>query len=141
MDQAIKNYIVAQPADRQSILSAIHSIILDKDKTVAAEIAAMMGKEMIMYNCKGMMKYALAGVKAHMSLHVLPMYVSKPIFDKHQVLLSKAKFQKGCINFNTADQMPVEAVGNLITDCAKIDLVKMRADQLKEKKSKAKAKA
>ena len=47
MDQKTRNYILTQPKDRQAILSDIHSIILDKDKSVTAEIAPMMGKEMI----------------------------------------------------------------------------------------------
>jgi hypothetical protein len=136
--QTPTNYISSQPADRQEVLSAIHSIILEHDKTVVAVVEAMMRQEMIVYKCNGVMKYGLAGVKKYMSLHLLPIYVSKPLFDKYQALLDKASFQKGCINFETGEQMPLNIVKQLITDCSKIDLAKIREDQLKERKLKGK---
>jgi len=140
MDQKTRNYILTQPADRQAILSDIHSIILDKDKSVISEIALMMGKEMIVYKSIGMMKYGLAGVKNYMSFHVLPIYGSKTLFEKFKSLLNKANFQKGCINFDKGEKMPLDIVRQLISDCSKVDLMKIREDHLKERKLKAKAK-
>jgi hypothetical protein len=140
MDQKIKNYILTQPAERQSILSDIHSIILDQDKSVTSGIELLMGKEMIIYKCNGMMKYGLAGVKNYMSLHVLPIYGSKTLFEKYKSLLTKANFQKGCINFDSGDKMPLDIMRQLISDCSKVDLKKIREDQLNERKLRAKAK-
>jgi hypothetical protein len=140
MDQKTKKYILTQAVDRQSILSDIHSIILDNDKSVISEIAPMMGKEMIIYKSKGVMKYGLAGVKNYMSLHVLPIYASKTLFEKYKSILNKANFQKGCINFDTGEKMPLDIVRQLISDCAKVDLAKIREDYLNEKKLRAKAK-
>jgi len=99
-----------------------------------------MGKEMIIYKDRGMMKYALASVTNYMSLHVLPIYGSPVLHAKYKALLPQASFQKGCINFSTAAEMPLEVIKQLITDCAKIDLVKIREDQLAERKQKAKKK-
>jgi hypothetical protein len=140
MDTKVEHYISAQPSERQNILNNIHSIILEEDKTVVPVVEPMMGKEMIVYKGKGMMKYALASVKNYMSLHVLPIYGSPTLFSKYKSLLHKASFQKGCINFNTADEMPLDIVRQLMADCAKIDLVKIREDYLREKKLKAKSK-
>jgi|SRR5436190_10372078 len=139
MDKKITNYILTQPADRQSILSDIHSIILDKDKSVIPEISPMMGKEMIIYKSNGTMKYGLAGVKNYMSFHILPIYASKPLFEKYKSLLNKANFQKGCINFETGEQMPLDIVRQLMSDCSKVDLAKIREEYINERK-KAKAK-
>ena len=139
MDSKVKNYITGQPRDRQSVLSGIHSVIVEGDKTVIPVVKPMMGKQMIIYEDRSFMKYALAGVKNYMSLHVLPMYGSKVLFSKYQKLLPAAKFQKGCINFNTAEEMPLEIVRQLIWDCSTIDLLKIRENYLNEKKqSKAK---
>lgn len=140
MDTKIKDYVLKQPADRQSILADIHAIIIDNDKTVAATIEPMMGKEMIMYKAKGMMKYALSSVKNYMSLHCLPIYASPTLYNKYKALLPNANFQKGCINFLAADQMPLEILHRLFTDCSKIDLAKMREEYLKERKQKGKVK-
>ena len=132
----IEHYISTQPSERQSILASIHSIIIREDKTILPIVEPMMGKEMIVYKGKGLMKYGLAGMKNYMSLHVMPIYGSKTLFSKYQSLLPKAYFQKGCINFDTADKMPLEIVRQLIADCSKIDLLKMREDYLEKKKLK-----
>ena|SRR6185436_7531146 len=138
MDTKVEHYILAQPLDRHGVLSAIHSIIVEQDKTVVPIIEPMRGKEMIVYKGKGFMKYGLAGVKNYMSLHVMAIYGSKTLFSKYKSLLPAAKFQKGCINFDAADEMPLDVIRQLIADCSKIDLSKIREEYLKEKKLKGK---
>lgn len=136
MDAKANSYIMQQPADRQGIMKAIHTIILEEDKTVVPVVEQMMRAEMIVYKDRGSMKYALAGGKGYMSLHVLPIYMSGKLSPKYQALLPDAKFQKGCINFTRAEQVPLDIIRQLMADCSKIDLVKMREDQLKAKKKK-----
>lgn len=131
----IEQYISNQPIDRQNILSKIHEIILENDKNVLAEVEPMMRKEMIIYKHKGVMKYGLASVEKYMSLHVLPIYGSPELHARYKALLSKASFQKGCINFDSEDQMPLNIIRQLITDCSPIDLMKIREDYLKSKKT------
>jgi hypothetical protein len=130
------DYISKQPADRQNILTEINRIIVEEDKTVVSSIEPMMGKEMILYKAKGMMKYGLSSVKKYMSLHVLPIYGSTALHSKYKNLLTKASFQKGCINFENEDQVSLDILKQLIMDCSTMDLVKMREDYLKEKKLK-----
>ena len=141
MNLTAAKYIASQTQDRRAILSGIHAIILEEDKTIIPVVEPMMGKEMIVYKGRGLMKYALAGVKNYMSLHLLPMYGSKTLYSKYKSLLHKANFQKGCINFETGEEMPLEIVSQLIADCSKIDLAKIREDYLKEKKLKKKTKS
>ncbi len=124
-------YIADQDPTRQELLTNIHDIIIRNDKLVVAVVEKMMGKEMIIYNCK-IFKYGLASVKDYMSLHVLPMYGSPVIYGKYSKLLDKAKFQKGCINFKTAGEMPLPIVAELIKDCAPIDLAAMYAKNKKK---------
>lgn len=133
---SISEFISSQPEDRQDLLSQLHEIIITKDKTVTPVIAPMMGKEMIIYNAPGIFKYGLASVKNYMSMHVLPMYGSAVIYEKYKALLKEASFQKGCINFKNKKEMPLNIVKNLITDCAKIDLLAIREKQLKSKSKK-----
>lgn len=132
-------FISTQPTERQPLLTAIHELIMKYDTTVTPVVEPMMGKEMIIYK-HGMMKYALASVKAYMSLHVLPMYGSAVIYEKYKALLPKAAFQKGCINFNDAAEVPLDILQQLITDCAPVDLIKIREAQLAERKQKSKKK-
>jgi hypothetical protein len=133
----IKDFILRQPLARQDILTSIHKTILEADKSVKAGVEKMMGKEMILYKCNGNMKYGLASVKNYMSLHLLPIYGSKALHIKYEALLNKASFQKGCINFDNEDEMPVNIVRQLIADCSSIDLLKLREEYLKQKKIKS----
>jgi hypothetical protein len=128
-------FISKEESTRKEILSAIHNIIIGEDMKVIPEVSGMMGKEMLVYKCKGMMKYALASGKSHMSLHVLPMYGSIEIHAKYKKLFAKAKFQKGCINFNSADEMPLEIVSQLMKDCAKVDLSGLFSKKPEEKRA------
>lgn len=135
MDTEIQDYIKGQPAERQQTLSDLHALIMKNDKTVTPVIEPMMGKEMIIYKGKQMMKYGLSSMKNYMSMHVLPMYMNPIIFNNYKDQLNEASFQKGCINFTSAAQMPVAIVTRLITECAAVNLEKIREDQLKERKA------
>ena len=117
MSLTASEYISAQPAERHRILTAIHSIIVEQDTTVVPVVELMMGKEMIIYKAGGSMKYALAGVKNYMSLHLLPMYGSATIYEKYKALLPEAAFQKGCINFKDEEEMPADILIQLIAEC------------------------
>jgi len=134
----IKEYISKQPLERQNILTRINKTILDADKTVKGEVSTMMGKEMIVYKGKGLMKYGLASGKNYMSLHLLPIYGSAELHSKYKSLLKRANFQKGCINFDTEEKMPADIVKKLIEDCYSIDLLKIREDYYRLKNIKSK---
>jgi hypothetical protein len=131
----IEVYIKSQPIDRQKILADIHKAIIENDKSVLAKVELMMGKEMIVYKGKGIMKYGLASVKNYISLHLMPIYGSITLHTKYKTLLPLAIFHKGCINFNSENEMPIEIVRELIIDCSSIDLIKMKEDYLKSKKA------
>jgi hypothetical protein len=131
----IEAFIKTKPEDRHDTLLKIHQTILEQDKTVTAVVEPMMGKEMIIYKGKGVMKYGLSSVKKHMSLHVLPIYGIKTLHEKYQALLPDAAFQKGCINFKNESEMPLDVIQALITDCVPFDLARLKEEYLKSKKS------
>ncbi len=135
MIMEIKEYIRNQAAERQKILSDIHAAIIGNDESVIAKVGSMMGKEMILYSVKGLMKYGLAGLKHYISLYLMPIYGSKTLHSKYRSLLPLANFQKGCINFKNEAEMPIEIVQKLIIDCSVFDLAKMKEEYIKSKKS------
>jgi hypothetical protein len=130
-----KEFISNQPPERQQLLTGIHETIIASDKTVKPVVEPMMGKEMIIYNAPGIFKYGLSSVKKYMSLHVLPIYGSPTLYSKYKALLPAANFQKGCINFNNEKDLPLKIVKQLIRDCSTIDLLKIREEQLRLRKS------
>ncbi|HEY6901356.1 MAG TPA: DUF1801 domain-containing protein [Puia sp.] len=130
----IPAFIATLPPERQPLLTSIHEAILREDPSVKATVGSMMGKEMILYNTPGTFKYGLASTKAYMSLHVMPIYMNPPLHEKYKTLLSDASFQKGCINFKTAEEMPLKIVVKLIKDCSKIDLQAIMEEYRKARK-------
>lgn len=130
----IEQFIAQQETERQNLLSKIHLAIVTADKTVTAEIGKMMGSDMIIYNAPGTFKYGLSSVKKHISLHLLPIYSNPTLHSKYKALLPKASFQKGCINFTSEAEVPMNILKSLLKECAKIDLIKVREEYLKAKK-------
>lgn len=130
----ITEFINTQIPERHDLLSTIHTIILQEDKSVAAKVGMMMGKEMILYNSPGSFKYALSSVKKHISIHAMPLYCSTEIHSKYKNLLPKANFQKGCVNFNNETELPLSILTSLIAECSKVDLQAIREQYLKSKK-------
>jgi hypothetical protein len=125
-------FLASLPADRQELMNALHETIVANDPKVTFSIKPMMGKEMIMYQEGNYMKYALASVKSHMSLHCMPIYMNAPLHAKYASLLPAAKFQKGCINFTDAAAMPVAIVAALVADCAPVNMPAMLENRKKK---------
>lgn len=125
-------FLAGLPADRRQLMNTLHETIIANDPKVTFSIKPMMGKEMIMYEEGGYMKYALASVKNHMSLHCMPIYMNMAFHDKYTPLLPAAKFQKGCINFPDAAAMPLAIVSALIADCAPINIPSMLENRKKK---------
>jgi hypothetical protein len=88
-------YISKQPVALQVILTNLHKAIVETDKTVTARIERMMGKEMMVYKARGMMKYGLSSMKNYMSLHVMPIYASQTLYSS--IIISK---QSGVLQFS-----------------------------------------
>ncbi|WP_114941702.1 DUF1801 domain-containing protein [Mucilaginibacter endophyticus] len=125
-------YILEQSEERQTLLTSLHNIIISNDHSIEPGVESMMSKEMILYKERGIMKYGLAAVKNYMSLHCMPIYMNPALHAKYAALLPAAKFQKGCINFAGSDEIPLDIVSVLITDCSVISI----ADMLENRKRK-----
>ncbi|MGA2260778.1 MAG: DUF1801 domain-containing protein [Acidobacteriota bacterium] len=147
----VQEYLDSLQPDRETIISRLHQLIMEHDKNVKVSVGRMMGKEMLVYNMPdGIFKYALSSVKTHMSFHSMVMYGSSERFcgtglrEKYEKLLSKAKFQKGCINFKNAAQMPLDIVEEFVKESAMqeyppaIYKERMLKDQVKRRAAKAK---
>jgi hypothetical protein len=118
-------FLASLDPTRKELLSAMHKLILQTNTRVKAEVGEMMGKQMLIYKDRGIFTYALSSVKSHMSLHLMPIYGCAPLHQKHSKLLNKAKFQKGCVNFKSAEEMPLDLTKNLLIDCSAVDMVEL----------------
>jgi hypothetical protein len=119
-------------ADRKLILETFHELIIANDSTVTPVIKQMMGKDMILYEDRGYMKYGLADTKNYFSLHCLPIYCVPELHAKYQALFPLAKFQKGCINFNNAAEMPPPVLTAFLQDCAHVNIAELLSNRKKK---------
>jgi hypothetical protein len=133
-DMNATEYISSAPSEWQALLTTLHNVITKNDSSVSPVVKPMMAKEMILYEQFSYMKYGLASAKKYMSLHCLPMYMNPAIHEKYAKLLPAAKFQKGCINFTDASEMPIGIVTSLITDCSAINIAEVLENRKKKKK-------
>jgi hypothetical protein len=145
-----KQYIESLPEDRKEVISKLREFILKSDPLVKEVVGGMMGKEMLVFMQDDIMKYALSSMKEHMSFHSMVMYGSSLRFggsglrEKFEKLLPKAKFQKGCINFKNAMQMPLDIAEKFIKEMSKVEYpppefkerMEKNAAKLKAKKKK-----
>jgi hypothetical protein len=131
---SIATFISGQPKERRKVLKEINETIIQTDQNIKAGVEPMMGKEMIVYKSSGIFKYGLSSVKNYMSLHAMPIYASYPLYSKYKSLLTNAKFQKGCINFKSETDIPLDILKQLIEDCSKIDLQKIKAEYIRSKR-------
>ena len=146
-----KEYLDSLPEDRRAILSKLRQLILKSDPLVKEVVGGMMGREMLVYMQGDFMKYALSSMKEHMSFHSMVMYGSSTRFggsglrEKFEKLLPKAKFQKGCINFKNAIQMPLDIAEKFVKEMAKVEYpppeYKERMEKSIKRSQKAKAKS
>ncbi len=122
-----KQYLDSLPEDRKEIISKLREFILKSDPLVKEVVGGMMGREMLMYMQGDIMKYALSSVKQHISFHSMVMYSSSTRFggsglrEKFEKLLPEAKFQKGCINFKNAVQLPLDIAEKFVKEMAKVE--------------------
>jgi len=130
----VSEFISTTPSDRQELLSALHDLIMTNDQSVNPVVKPMMGSEMILYEERSYMKYGLASTKKYMSLHCLPMYMNPQLHAKYEGLLPAAKFQKGCINFTDAAEMPSAIVTDLITECSSVSIASILENRKRKNK-------
>jgi len=90
----VQEYISAAPAERRDLLADLHDLIIEGDPAITPVVKPMMGKDMILYEDHGYMKYGLADTKKYMSLHCLPIYMDKDLHAKYAALLPAAEFKK-----------------------------------------------
>ncbi|MBC7438986.1 MAG: hypothetical protein H7250_03250 [Flavobacterium sp.] len=48
--------------------------------------------------------------------------------------MTKANFQKGCVNFLDENELPLSILTSLLAECSKVDLQAIREEYLKSKK-------
>ena len=103
------------------IIDKLKKIILKYDKNVEVKEGKIMGTSGFVFNQEGVFKYGLTKTKTGYSFHSMAMYANPDLFNDLKLKMTKAKFQKGCVNFKSLDDFPVDLFEEHMKKSAKCD--------------------
>lgn len=104
------------------VLEKLRKIILKNDKTIKQGTGGVMGNTNgFVFMQNGVFKYGVNKTKTGYSFHSMAMYANPDLFNDLKSKMTKAKFQKGCVNFKSLDDFPAEAFEEHMKKSAKCD--------------------
>ena len=132
----IEIYFDSFEAKERAVLSEFHHVIMENDPTVKCVIARVMSIERaLIYQERGVFKYALAKTKGYYTLHNMVMYAYpeiKGLLEDQGEKIRGLKFQKGCINFKDVGDFPLDVFGEFIKKSSQMDFSKVIARYKKQ---------
>ncbi|NAS31955.1 hypothetical protein GTQ40_13290 [Flavobacteriaceae bacterium R38] len=118
----METFLVKLSEEEKDIINTMRKIILETDLKVKERVGDIMSsKNCFLYEEDGVFKYGLAKTKNHFTFHSMVMYANPPV---HKFIVENSKslkIQKGCINFNTSNEFPLELFKEFLTISAKTD--------------------
>lgn len=115
-------------------IEKLAKIILKNDKSVTRKKGKIMGVEGDAFYYEEIFKYALAKTKTGYTFHSMAMYANPDLFNDLKSKMVKAKFQKGCVNFKSLDDFPVDLFEEHMKMSGKCDFSKVIEHYRKVKK-------
>lgn len=124
--QTVDAFLAAMPPAKGAELGRVRKVILQHLPDGYEEAVQ---KDMIVYqvpktaysdtyNGHPLWLAALAAPKTHLTLHLMPVYGSKPLAARLETGFKKAgkklKIGKACISFKSADDLALDAIGEII---------------------------
>lgn len=105
----VPEYLAELPADRQTALKKVRSVI----KKAVPQAKESMQHGMAAYNLNGLL-CALASQKNYMALYMC----DADVVEAHRNALAKLNCGKGCIRFGKLDELPLDAITQILKDAA-----------------------
>jgi len=102
------------PEDRVNV-EKYRTEILNIDTKVKEKVSKIMSIEnALVYEQDGVFKYGLAKTKHHYTFHSMVMYGNKDILEFVKQNMKGVKTQKGCVNFASFSEFPIEVFRKLM---------------------------
>jgi hypothetical protein len=118
----VTEYLKSLSKENREVVSALRKIIVESDKSVKEKVGkAMGGGDSLVYFEDNVFKYCIAITKKYFSFHSLIMYSTPALYKLAQECFPDAKFQKGCINFKSLEEIPSSAFKKFMKESAKAD--------------------
>ena len=105
----VAEYLAELPADRHAALKKVRSVI----KKAVPQAKESMQHGMAAYELNGLL-CALASQRNHMALYVC----EAEVVEAHRDSLGKLNSGKGCIRFGKLEELPLDAIIQILKDAA-----------------------
>ncbi len=90
-------------------MEQFRSVILQIDNKVVETVSNIMSiTNALVYEQERVFKYGLAQTKHHFTFHSMVMYSNPDISDFIKQNSKEIRIQKGCINFTSPDELPID---------------------------------
>lgn len=122
------------PEDRVNV-EKYRTEILKIDTKVKEKVSKIMSIEnALVYEQDGVFKYGLAKTKHHYTFHSMVMYGNEDILKFVKQNMKGAKIQKGCVNFKSFSDFPIDLFRELMGLSAEKDFTPVIEHYQKKKK-------
>jgi uncharacterized protein YdhG (YjbR/CyaY superfamily) len=105
-----REYVAALPPDRRAHVETLRKLV--KKQVPAAAESIQWG--MIGYALDGRPFAAIASQKNYLSLYLMDLYTQPGLRERHAAALAKLKMGKSCINFSDVEELPLDAIADIL---------------------------
>lgn len=109
------------PEDRANLEKYKSEILKIDTKVEEKESKIMSIENALVYEQEGVFKYGFAKTKRHFTFHSMVMYSNPDILDFVKQNMKSVKIQKGCINFKSFRDFPIDVFKELMVLSAEKD--------------------
>ncbi|UYZ63474.1 DUF1801 domain-containing protein [Hymenobacter weizhouensis] len=106
-----KDFVAALPAERQATVQGVWDTVR---AAMPAGYVEQASATMLQFVADGEMAVALASKKNYLSLYLMTLYHFPERAKLLQAAAPKLKLGKSCINFNRVEELPLEAIAELL---------------------------
>jgi Domain of unknown function (DU1801) len=106
-----QKYLNALPPERRSEIERVWAVVRE---SMPEGYREEIGPKFISFKAGEDWYVALANQKNYISLYLIPIYLFPELKDKLDSAGRKLNCGKSCINFERAEQLPLEAIGEII---------------------------
>lgn len=135
-------YLDSLPPERRETIERVWQAIREN---VPEGYTEKIGPKFLTYMADGEWYIALANQKNYISLYLIPIYVFPELKARLDNSGKKLKCGKSCINFNRAEDLPLETIAEIISAYdaknyrERVEEIRAGSRQSKKKSAKAKA--
>jgi hypothetical protein len=108
---ALDDFLAALPAERQPIAAQVWQLVR---QAMPPGYTEHVGPKYLEFRAGPDMYVGLANQKGYLSLHLVPMYLMPALQEQLAAVAPKLKMGKGCVNFKRLEELPQEALVELI---------------------------